>query len=121
MKNAAEQAKLKLLKYYCKATCLYSITSVLDPHINMECFKRKKWEKKDIDKWKKPMENIWKNEYKPKPSSLFTPSIGKILNRKEDEEFLDSIYQKKRRISPSDELQTYVIVCNALSRYLYAH
>jgi hypothetical protein len=58
MKQAAEHAHCKLLKYYRKATALYSMTSVLDPRINMEYFKHEKWDKKHIDEWKYQMEDI---------------------------------------------------------------
>ena len=99
MVTAAKNTYLKLLKYYCKATPLYSIVSALDPCINMHYFKCEKWSKKLIDDWKREMEDIWEKNYKPS-NTIDIP----VLEAPKDN-FLNSIYEKKQHINVDDELE----------------
>ena len=99
MLTAAKNVHLKLFKYYNKATPLYSIISALDPHINMHYFKYKKWSRELIDDWKLEMEDIWEKNYKPS-NTIDIP----VLKAPEDD-FLNSIYEKKQYVDVDDELE----------------
>ena len=99
MKKVVENAHQKLLKYYNKFTPLYCIVSALDLHINLEYFWDAEWDEQLIKQWKSKMEDIWKN-YKPLNATMILPK--KIAN---EEAFVSSIYKKKQRITPCDELE----------------
>src|SRR5271167_1724231 len=99
MKMAAESARTKLLKYYNKVTPLYCIASALDPRINMEYFRNENWEEQYIKDWTTVMEDIW-NKYKPPPANRIS-----VKNFADEEAFVNSIYKKRQRITPLDELE----------------
>jgi len=104
MTDAAKAACEKLLKYYNKTTPLYSIASALDPRINLEYFKREKWEEVYIMEWKSKMKDIWEQEYKPpNMQKASEPLANDRINNEED--FINSIYQKRQRIDMTDELE----------------
>ena len=104
MHTTAQNARKKLLKYYCKVTLLYSITSALDPRINMHYFCREKWKKSLINEWKIQMESIWEAEYKPVNAVIIHPFH-------DADDFINSIYEKKQRVDGNDELEWWVLLC----------
>jgi hypothetical protein len=100
MRLAAEKAREKLLKYYNKVTPIYCIVSALDPRINLEYFRNEEWDERYISDWKSKMEEIWEN-YKPKNTSIV--STKETID--DADAFFSSVYKKKQRIAPRDELE----------------
>lgn len=101
MTKAAEDAREKLMKYYNKVTPLYCIVSALDPRINLEYFRKEDWEERFINDWRSKMEEIWEH-YKPKdPFIIATKPV-------DDDVFFSSIYKKRQRTMPRDELEQLV-------------
>ncbi len=100
MKMAADKARAKLLKYYNKVTPLYCIASALDPRINLEYFQNEDWDDQYIKEWTTKMEEIWE---------LYKPSKVQKIAMKEkitdEDAFVSSIYKKRQRIAPNDELE----------------
>ena len=88
------------MKYYNKTTAIYGIVSVLDSYINLEYFQYKEWEEEYITEWKMKLEHIWNDEYKLK---ITTISLVRANSWKEND-FLASIYQKKKQVVIGDEL-----------------
>jgi hypothetical protein len=101
MVDAGKTACDKLLKYYNKTTPFYCIASVLDPQINLEYFRREKWGEKLIAEWKDIMKDAWEREYKPPNAARASKPLDNRLN----EDFVNSIYQKRRRTDIVDELE----------------
>ena len=101
MKMAAESAHTKLLKYYNKVMLLYCIASALDLRINMEYFRNEDWEEHLIKEWRTIMEDIWVSY---KPSEVNRISVEDL----DEEPFVSSIYKKRQRITPRDELEQQV-------------
>jgi|SRR4051794_6406854 hypothetical protein len=99
MRIAAEKAREKLLKYYNKVTPIYCIVSALDPRINLEYFRNEEWDEQYISDWKSEMEQIWEN-YKPRNASMISAKETDDVDA-----FFNSIYKKKQRIAPRDELE----------------
>jgi hypothetical protein len=97
---AAEKACEKLLKYYNKVTPIYCIVSALDPRINLEYFRNEEWDEQYITDWKSKMEEIWEN-YKPKNTSM----VSTKETTDDTDAFFNSIYKKKQRVAPRDELE----------------
>src|SRR5206468_12835172 len=104
MLTAAENAHMKLLKYYCKTMPLYCITSVFDPRLNMHYFHREKWAKPLIKAWKSKMEDIWEKNYKPEPEPANNTMSPSPYNSDGDD-FINSINEKKQRVDVDDELE----------------
>src|SRR3954468_16760677 len=100
MRLAAEKAREKLLKYYNKVTPIYCIISALDLCINLEYFRNEEWDEQYINDWKLKIEEIWE-DYKLRNTSM----VATKETIDDMDTFFSSVYKKKQRIAPRDELE----------------
>ncbi|GES78145.1 ribonuclease H-like domain-containing protein [Rhizophagus clarus] len=100
IKNAATEAKKKVLDYYPTSNKqMYTIVIVMDLRLKLQYFKKNKWKSPFISQVKAEVTEIWNSTYKN--NNLDIESSDNI-----DDDLLSYIFRKQK--TESDELVSYL-------------